>query len=55
MIVRLPRALLDHPLESVVAAGLLLTLLLGARDPAPQKAALNQPLSSCRSQTCPAG
>ena len=30
MMLRMPRALLDHPLESFIAAGLLLSLLLSA-------------------------
>jgi hypothetical protein len=55
MNVRLPRSLLDHPIESAIAAGLLLTLLLGAADTAPQKAAQNQSSSACHEQICPAG
>ncbi len=52
MTMRLPKQLLDHPLESFIAAGLLLTLLIGASDGASQNLQQNQSVSACGTHAC---
>ncbi len=52
MTVRPPKQFLEHPLESLLAAGLLLSLLLVATDGAGRNPQQNQPAMSCRTATC---
>jgi len=52
MTVRAPRQFLEHPLESLLAAGLLLSLLLVAADGAGQNSQQNQVAANCRTATC---
>jgi hypothetical protein len=47
-----PKQFLEHPLESLLAAGLLLSLLLVAGDGAGQNSQQNQAATNCRTATC---
>ena len=52
MTVRPPKQILEHPIESLLAAGLLLSLLLVATDGAGQNSQQNQASTNCRTATC---
>ncbi|HXC53967.1 MAG TPA: hypothetical protein VNU97_01605 [Rhizomicrobium sp.] len=52
MTLRLPQNLRQHPLESLLAAGLLLTLVIGASDRDSQKTQSNQTVSACHRSSC---
>jgi hypothetical protein len=46
------KQILEHPLESLLAAGLLLSLLLVATDGTGQNPQQNQAATNCRTATC---
>jgi hypothetical protein len=51
--VLLPPAIRQHPLESLLAAGLLLALLIGASAD-PQNSVSNQSVTECAGHSCTA-
>jgi hypothetical protein len=52
MTVHAPKQILEHPLESLLAAGLLLSLLLVAADGTVQISQQNQTATNCQTATC---
>jgi hypothetical protein len=52
MTLQVPGPLREHPLESLLAAGLLLFLLIGASDGGVQNPQQNQAVSACQTANC---